>query len=355
MKTFFKILLSIVVAFILYFGGVIIYATITKHQPEPLEKVEVMQYSEKKLDKDTLSLLIWNIGYAGLGDNMDFFYDSGTKVRDTEKRTIENLEAISQILREKAPETDFIMLQEVDFNSKRSYGINQYLALDKELSPFGYNLTKATNYKVSFVPMPIFEPLGKTDAGLATFSKYQFNEASRVALPNIGSSWPDNLFLLERCLLVKRFSLKNGKELVLINVHNSAYAGKEKKDAEMNFIKEFVEQEYEKGNYIIMGGDWNQVPPGVDILMWANNYEKEDIYANNLTFDLFDERFLYAYDPDHSTNRSLRKPFLAKDTYQCLIDFYLISDNITALEIETIDLNFKSSDHQPVYLKVKLN
>jgi endonuclease/exonuclease/phosphatase family metal-dependent hydrolase len=343
--------------FLVYFVGVLSYATFTKYKPEAIEKALQEINSENIIETDTLSLLIWNTGYAGLGDNMDFFYDHGKKVRDTEERTIENLDNISNFLKEKAFELDFLMLQEVDFNSKRSYNINQYEKLKSSLSELLPNSFKVINYLVNFVPVPISEPMGKTNGGLVSFSKYLPHSAERISLPNIGTTWPDYLFQLDRCLLVKRFKVnhKEGKDLVVINVHNSAYEGAEKKDAEMDFIKKLVEFEYEKGNYIVLGGDWNQLPPNVDVLKFANNYEKEDIYANNLAFDLFDERFNYVYEPLKSTNRSLRKPYLAKDTYQCLIDFYLISDNILALEIETFDLGFKNSDHQPVYLKLKLN
>ena len=41
-------------------------------------------------------------------------------------------------------------------------------------------------------------------------------------------------------------------------------------------------------------------------------------------------------------------------TFTTLIDFYLVSPNVEILEVKTIDLDFKYSDHQPISLKVKL-
>ena len=72
---------------------------------------------------DTLTVLSWNIGYAGLGDDMDFFYDGGKRVRDSRRRTLENLRNIVAELRK--ADADIMLLQEVDCDSHRSYGIRE--------------------------------------------------------------------------------------------------------------------------------------------------------------------------------------------------------------------------------------
>ena len=70
------------------------------------------------------SILSWNIGYGALGDDADFFLDGGKEVRASSKERVhENLQNI--IKKIKALNSDIAMLQEVDVNSKRSYGINQ--------------------------------------------------------------------------------------------------------------------------------------------------------------------------------------------------------------------------------------
>ena len=70
---------------------------------------------------DTLTILSWNIGYAGLGDNMDFFYDGGRRVRDSRERTARNLKEIVETISRVNP--DIALLQEVDLDSRRSYRI----------------------------------------------------------------------------------------------------------------------------------------------------------------------------------------------------------------------------------------
>ena len=66
---------------------------------------------------DSLSILCWNIGYGGLGDDMDFFYDGGTQVRTSRERTLANIDGIIAEIRRHSP--DIILLQEVDESSRR--------------------------------------------------------------------------------------------------------------------------------------------------------------------------------------------------------------------------------------------
>ena len=57
---------------------------------------------------DSLKIVAWNIGYGGLGSNMDFFYDGGTRIRDTKARTLENLKGI--LAEMKALDADIYLL-----------------------------------------------------------------------------------------------------------------------------------------------------------------------------------------------------------------------------------------------------
>ena len=98
---------------------------------------------------DTLTILSWNIGYAGLGDNMDFFYDGGRRVRDSRERTARNLKEIVETISRVNP--DIALLQEVDLDSRRSYRIREVDTLRAAFP--GYTLAFAYNYKVCWVPV----------------------------------------------------------------------------------------------------------------------------------------------------------------------------------------------------------
>lgn len=87
----------------------------------------------------------------------------------------------------------------------------------------------------------------------------EIESSERVALL-CPFKWPVRLANLKRCLLVTRIPVEDtGKELVIINLHLEAYDKGERKIAQTKLLKDYLEKECEKGNYVIAGGDFNQV------------------------------------------------------------------------------------------------
>ena len=120
----------------------------------------------------------------------------------------------------------------------------------------------------------------------------------------------------------------------------------------MTYLKNFLIKEYKKGNYVIVGGDWNQCPPKFnpgfsDNLM--DNTNRMDIEQDYLP------EWQWAYDSKIPTNRRLVAPFDKKTTLTTVIDFFLLSPNIEMVNIEGIHLGFEHSDHHPVKLAIQLN
>jgi len=338
-----KTLLYIILFLALCFGGLIIYATITDYKPQEKEILATTPDAEIITVPQKLSLLIWNIGYCGLSSEMDFFYDGGKSMRTSKLQTVENMKYISEFIN-KIP-VDFVLLQEIDTASKRSYYINQFEYFKKTLPQ--YTPFYAMNYNVAFVPLPLTEPMGKVKAGLAAFCRYQPQEATRFAFPG-KFAWPKNLFMLDRCFLVNSYKLSNQKKLLVINTHNSAYddEGTLKKQ-EMEYLRKFLIEQYEEGNYIIVGGDWNQNPPKfeTDGKMFAETAIKPDFLP---------AQWKWTYDKKTPTNRKLQTPYNKETTQVTIIDFFLLSPNVETVSVQTFDFNFKNSDHQPVLLIVEI-
>jgi endonuclease/exonuclease/phosphatase family metal-dependent hydrolase len=77
----------------------------------------------------------------------------------------------------------------------------------------------------------------------------------------------------------------------------------------------------------------------------------------NLTYiekDYPEANWTWAFDSDHPTNRRVAVPYDPETSLTTVIDYYLLSPNLSVEEIRTIDLDFRSSDHQPVLLKARL-
>jgi len=348
MKRLIIILVIVILATVAAFAFLIIYATITDYKPEEIIVIQEHETIEPLNDSAIYSLMIWNIGYCGLEAGMDFFYDGGTKVRTTKDNTIKNIQGISSFI--KAQDSiDFIMLQEVDIKSKRSYSINQYDSLAVLLP--NYNATFALNYKVFFVPVPVTEPMGKVRSGIASFSKSKPLSSKRYNYPS-KYGWPKSLFMLDRCFLVNRYSLTNNKQLLVINTHNSAFSDAvELRKQEMDYLRVFVLEEYAKGNYVVVGGDWNQYPPYIQPAFKANIFDES---VEGISPEYLPNSWKWIYSNDQPTNRQVIKAYEQHSTPTSLIDYFLISPNIETLGVETINLNFEYSDHNPVKMKIKL-
>lgn len=353
-KYILKVALVVITILVLCFIGLILYAMISEYKPEATELIARPDDPAVLKDSLTISLLTWNIGYAGLDREMDFFKDGGTKVITPEKNCRENFSAIEEFL--SGNDTiDFIYIQEIDRNSKRSYGIDEYEKLSERLT--GYNPFFAKNYDAFFVPAPISEPMGKVESGIAIYSKFIPESATRYSLPgNIG--FPTKLFYLKRCFIVNRYKVENGKELVLINTHNEAFdEGGNIRKSQMEMLRDFVLNEYKSGNYVILGGDWNQSPPGFKPAFTGNKGFTGQIGNFNLfaiESDYMPVDWKWIFDPATPSVRTLLAAYDPETTPASVCDEFLISPNIESVSVKCHHLGFTNADHNPVIIKVKL-
>ncbi|MEM1214232.1 MAG: endonuclease/exonuclease/phosphatase family protein [Bacteroidota bacterium] len=360
MKRFLRILLALTVLFLAYVGITLLLGTLGDWQPPASEEAEVVRTSDGPdvITDSVISLALWNIGYAGLGEESDFFFDNGGfftagdhMVRPPQAYMEKNIAGAR--LFTSSTQADFFLFQEVDRNSKRSYFIDQGDTLANQRPD--YAAAFAANYQVSRVPLPILTPwkaYGKVRSGLLTLSKWQPTQQTRYQLPG-DFPWPDRIFQLDRCLLESRFKTSSGKELVVINAHLSAYdKGGTLKKQQMAFLQEFVQAEYAKGNYVIVGADWNQCPPYFEFDRFMPG-QSQGYTQTTIAEDFLPGGWQWLYDASLPTNRKLRAP-LDDYSFRTLIDFYLVSPNIRAKRVKTLDQQFRFSDHQPVWVQVEL-
>ena len=349
MKRIVQIFGGIVLILILLFGVFLLWISQTDYTPEPVESLKVVQRNQQELVPDSLEFFIWNIGYAGLGEEMDFFYEGGKKVRADELSTRKNIENIKQFMQQHP--VDFWLLQEVDFKSKRSYSIDQEVQFSLALPD--YNHVKAINYNVPFVPVPFLSPMGRVYGGIVTFSTFVPRLAKRYAYPQI-ASWPERLFLLDRCFIETRFSLVNGAELIVLNTHNSAFITEQNlMQMELDVIYKKMLHEYESGNYVVAGGVWNMNPP---------NYIPSADFSGHffaalpvaIPENLFPEEWNISFDTQAPSNRFVDEAYRKGKTRSTTIDFFITSPNIQVVRKELIDLGFENSDHNPVRLQIVL-
>jgi endonuclease/exonuclease/phosphatase family metal-dependent hydrolase len=153
--------------------------------------------------------------------------------------------------------------------------------------------------------------------------------------------------------MVQRHPVSDGNELVIINTHNSAYDDGSLRKQQMSYLKDFLLNEYEQGNYLIVGGDWNQTPYGFKPELPSHQFDTKNLIYVEEGFP--DQGWTWAFDDRLPTNRRVSVPYQQATSLTTVIDYFLLSPNIITEEVETIDTDFQASDHQPVRLVVRLN
>lgn len=295
-----------------------------------------------------------NIGFGAYTADFTFFMDGGTESWAASKESV--IDCIGQAAdAANTVSPDFLLFQEVDFDSTRSYHIDQQALLRGHFG--GYSEVDAINYHSAFLAYPFTQPHGASHSSIVTFSKAAITSAVRRSLPI--STGVSKFLDLDRCYSVSRIPTVNGKELVLYNVHLSAYGGSaEIASAQMNMLFADMLAEYEKGNYCVCGGDFNHDFTGdsvkvlngeaVEPLGWTQPFPAE------LLPDGISRCVDYTCGEQLPTCRNCDIPY-EKGNFTVIVDGFLVSDNVSVSYLENIQTDFVYSDHNPVVMRFMLN
>lgn len=350
-KRLFKLLAWLVAVIVVLVAGLLGYASLTDYKPKPEENLLIRHPQHTVIESfKPITITTMNIGYGGLDADQDFFMDGGTHSRATSKEQVEtNLDTSLQVLDEL--NSDLYLLQEVDVKATRSYGVDEVTRISEHFPE--HSSTFAYNYKAAWVPIPVFEPMGKVESGLLSLSKYQIDKQTRYDLPG-KEKWPVQLFELDRAFVELRLPVDNGKELIVLNLHLSAFdKGGLIRKQQLQFLKQYIEAEQKKGSYLIIGGDWNHAIPGSDTLAVKSTQSWPD-WLQSLPDDFTPDGFAWAINGKIPTVRTLDIPYQVGTNFVSIIDGFLVSPNVTVESVHTSDNQFASSDHHAVTATFKL-
>lgn len=335
---------------LLFLLGFIIYITYTEFSPPVHARVEIGGTGvAPDPSQREFTFFSWNTGYAGLGREMDFFFDGGKRSRPPREKCLQYFDGIKKVIRSNQ-NADFIFLQEVDIYSKRAWYQDEYTALNSIL-PGKYHAF-VPNYDCKYVPLPLEDPMGRVVGGLVTFSSWLPDDA-RVQYYNSDFPWPTRLAMLKRCYLLFRYRVDNGKELVIINLHNSAYDSTGAlRERELFVLDSLLTMEYSRGNYIIAGGDWNSNPRGFDV----KTIRQGDVVTpiEPPIQEKFFRGWQFAFDSLNPSNRFTDIAYQKGVTRTTLIDFFVVSPNVEITSVRTETMEFAFSDHEPVVMEIRL-
>ena len=346
-----KILLRILLVLVLIAAGYAAYLFLSYHRiGDQTLTPENPAAAEKEIRTgQELTVTSWNIGFGAYESDYGFFMDGGHESWAWSKERLDaNLKKMAEILAGR--NADLYLIQEVDIGSTRSYQFDERTYLTAALPDLAY--AWAQNYDSAFLAYPFYQPHGASKSCLLTFSKAGITKAERVELPI--ETGLTKFLDLDRCYSRQYIPADDGKQLVLYDLHLSAYTSDGTIATEqLKLLLADMQAEYEKGNYCIAGGDFNKDLLGDSKKIFGVE-GAEYSWAQPIpegTFDGVDISLVVPYDEAHPVP-SCRNADSAyhEGQYVITVDGFLVSANVTVTGSDVVDLGFAYSDHNPVYM-----
>ena len=358
-------ILGLLGGLVVFIGAYVIYMQTHYYRIKDYQSLPIKQkltHPNKLQTNTTYSAATYNVGFGAYNQKFSFFMDTG-KMKDGTKTQgkygkAENEAAVLQntngeINTMKKNNADFMLFQEIDVDSSRSYHVNQVKKMSQNFA--NYEKIFANNFHSPYLLYPLNDPHGAVQSGLLSLSKYPVEQATRRKYP-VSTSFITKFTDLDRCFTVMKIPVTNGHKLILINSHMSAYdKGGKMRVKQLKLLNSVMESEYKKGNYVIVGGDFNHTFGRKMLTHFKSQQEIPDWVSVLSSKDLApDIRMVHAKNENTvPTCRGTDIPYQKGKTYTTVIDGFLVSKNIQATS-ENINTEFAYADHNPVKLSFKL-
>ena len=322
-----------------------------EYRPEPMEALDIKgEPGQGAAQLNTAyKVITYNLGFCALDAERDFFMEGGKSAGADSREAVErNLSSVLQVLRGRY---DFILLQEVDVASRRSFEVDARAALEES---FGgtYTGAFAVDEQAFFVPLPPGSPMGKTRAGVQIFSNVLMESAYRHRLA--GTENPlVRPFMPGSCFVAVTVPVEGGRNLRLINVHLSSYESDSVlRTRQMEELRAYLDA-IDPADYVIVGGDWSQALPNARAN--PNGWTDETpSWAAKVSSDFAPEGYVWGVDAGSPTRRAASGPYREGKSHVTVTDGFLVSSNVEILSVNTQRLNFRNSHHNPVVLQFSL-
>lgn len=331
------------------------YVFIDYHRIDDRQTLEVTHHAEQAAQVQpgqTYTALTYNIGFGAYTPDYDFFMDGGTqswaKSKESVLACVNGAGALAA-----ARDADFVLFEEVDLNSTRSYHVDEKALLDACLP--GYDTVCAVNYDSPFLFFPFTQPHGKSLSSLCVYSRFPITSSLRRQLPI--STSVQKLLDLDRAYAVTRIPMADGRELVLYTIHMTAYTNDSSvRDAQLAMLIDDMTAEYEAGNAAICGGDFNmemlQNRADEKAAAWTLPLERSRLGVCVNVWDTVAPELAAA---QARSCRHAGEPYVKGSTDEWMLDSFLVTPNVTVEDVTCIDAGYTWSDHNPVQLTFRIN
>jgi endonuclease/exonuclease/phosphatase family metal-dependent hydrolase len=280
----------------------------------------------------TLSVVQWNLGYAGLGFDSDFSADGGKMILPPSGRAVDrNLKGITARL--SSMPADIYALQEVAEPG--------FLTRGRDVLGGAKTALAGTDMVFS---RDIDNRLPKLRHGLVMAGRIQHQKPFLVRLPD-----EPNLLMgiVDRQYHVQVMQLEaDGQPWTFFNLHLSAFDDGAVRAAQVRVLLTLVQQESAKGRHVVALGDWNMRLTLTNFAYSAG--PKAQFWIRDFPQDQIPQGWQLVFDPRTPSVRTNEQPYLAGRNYTTIIDGALVSPGVEVVSVETMDTGFVDTDHQPV-------
>ncbi len=349
-----KIVLGIVAAVLLIVIVYVAYAFLTSTRIEDNLALDVQHRAtaDEVAVGEEYAAVTYNVGFGAYTPDYTFFMDGGVESwARSEQSVIDCINGAADVIT--GLDVDFALIQEVDTDSTRSYHVDEAAMLCDRFSD--RSAVFAQNYHSPFLMYPLTQPHGKSNSGIMTFSDVDIVSSLRRSLPV--SQGVGRILDLDRCYSVSRIDVDNGRQLVLYNTHLSAYGTDgDLQAAQMRMLFDDMNAEYQNGNYVVCGGDWNHDFTGSSKDAFNDTYE-DYTWAADFPDALIPGGFFKVTDYQSGMTvpscRNNDVPY-GDDCFTVILDGFIVSGNVETTYVDIIDTGFLYSDHNPVLLRFRL-
>lgn len=304
--------------------------------PPALEEV-TPEGNATQTEAASLSITTWNVGYAGMGKESDFIFDLGTQRRPLSGELVDkNLSGILATLPE--INSDVFLLQEAAKPSWLTHGRDVLTALTDALP--GYTRIFGADAHARYVPPPF-----NVQVGNAIYSRIAPTGAELRGLP-LEPTFEFGVFRKGYRMHILR--IDDVRKWVIVNIHLSTFDSEEDdvRRKQVTALLAFAQEEYAKGNHVVIGGDWN-------LRLVENDFphttdERFQFWIRDFPSELKPDGWNWAVDSSVPTVRTAHKPYVAGENYVLNIDGFLVSPNVQINDVQGRDMQFEYTDHHPV-------
>lgn len=334
---------TFIVTFLVFSASICLLIFWASSGPLQLDSEQAFTNQVSSNDHEMITIASWNVAWAyGMGS------EGVNYMPKNREHFLRSLDDIVKVLRER--DCDIVLLQELDFGSSKSHGVDQLKYLADKL---GMNYAYAPSWKVNYLPFPywpVSSHFGRVNSGGGVLSKFPI-EKNRIILHEKPKSnpWHYNLFYLSRYTQIVDMKIGN-KVWSVYNNHLEAFA----KNNRILQAKQIAKLASEDKDVLIVGGDLNTTPPVANKKSNFAGYEEDD-YENDPTYEIISK--IDGIKDTLSTQEYLKEEqrwfSFSSARPDRKLDYIFVNERATVKEFDI--LKSPVSDHFPLFAKVQIN